>query len=146
MAQNFKIDAEATFAGPLMFVQSVPKNEFGTDKQQTFKDGTPKWEVHLLGMFHGFNGVTPEIVKVGIGQHGDPGQGIPQNSPVQLPGLEVGVMEKTKKLPDGTEKVIGVTVWHRAEGMHAVGNQAAASAPASSRRGASSDEKEKQPA
>lgn len=153
MAQNFKIDQQGTFAGPLLMIQCTPKCEFGSEKQQTLKDGTPKWEAHLLGMFHGFGGaIAPEIMKVGIAQHGDPSEGIAPQTPVILPGLEVGVMEKTKKLPSGEEKIIGVTVWHRADSMHPATAPAqqsstpAASAPSSARGAKSTDEKEKQPA
>lgn len=129
MAQNFKIDQQATFAGPLQFLQSAPKTAMGSDQQQTTKDGVPKWEIHLLGMFHGgFSGLSPEVLKVGIAQHGDPGEGLDQNTPVIMQGLEVGVMEKTKKNPQtGEEKIIGVTVWHRAESMHPANGSAGGS-------------------
>jgi len=115
MIRNLKIDQTATFAG-LVFLSSKPKTAFGSDQQDRTKDGTPKWEVEVLGAFYGFNGeTTNEVVKLGISSHTNPGEGIAPFRPVELVGFEVGIMEKTKKNPDGSEKIIGTTVWFRAK-------------------------------
>lgn len=128
MAQNFKIDQQGTFVAPPLFLQCQPKKRFGSDAQEVDKaTGAPKWEVHVVGMFHGFGGVpAPEVMKVGIAGP-DPSQGLRPNVPVILQGLEVGVMAKTvKDKTTGEERQVGVTVWYRAESMHS-----AAEAPAS---------------
>lgn len=119
MAQNFKIDVQGTFVAPPLFLQCAPKTKFGSDVQDVTKNGLPKWEVHLLGMFAGFNGApAPEVLKVGfVGKN--PALELQANTQVVVDGLEVGVMEKTKKNPEtGEERIIGVTVWYRAESMH----------------------------
>ncbi len=114
MMMNFKIDQTATFAG-LVFLSCEPKTEMGSDRQATTKDKTPKWEVQVLGAARdSFGKTNNEVIKVGIASHHNPAEGLAPFTPVQLVGFEVGVMEKTKKLPDGTEKQIGVTVWFRA--------------------------------
>ncbi|GAB3916171.1 hypothetical protein GCM10029964_128990 [Kibdelosporangium lantanae] len=113
---NFKIDQAATFAG-LAFLSCEPKLKFGSDTdQECAKDGTPKWVVQLVAASrNSFGGTENNILKVGITSHGNPGSALPPFGPVQLVGLEVGVMEKTRRQADGSEKVIGVTVYYRAE-------------------------------
>ncbi|MFD4677010.1 hypothetical protein ACFWNN_45355 [Lentzea sp. NPDC058450] len=114
MIRNFKIDQAATFAG-VVFLSCKAKTVFGSTEQDRTKDGTPKWEVEVLGAFYGFNGeTTNEVVKIGISSNVNPTEGLAAFRPVELVNFEVGVMEKTKKNPDGSEKVIGVTVWYRA--------------------------------
>lgn len=114
---NFKIDQTATFAG-LVFLSCEPKIEFGsTTDQECTKDGTPKWEVQVLGAFRDTFGKTNnEVVKVGVAAQKNPGEGVPAFSPVQLVDFEVGVMERTKKV-DGVDKVIGAQVWFRASAV-----------------------------
>jgi hypothetical protein len=129
MAQNFKIDQVGTFVEPPMLLQCLPKTKFGSDVQDTTKDGKPKWEAHLICFFRGFGGApAPEIIKVGfVGVN--PSDGIMPSSKVIVDGLEVGVMEKTKRNPDtGEERIIGLTVWYRAEAMHPAEQRAAAPA------------------
>jgi hypothetical protein len=114
MISNFKIDQAATFAG-LVFLSCEPKLGFRSTSQETTKDGTPKWEVQILGAFRdGFGKTNNEVVKVGIAAHHNPAEGIPAFSPVQLVDFEVGVMERTKRDQAGQEQVIGVSVWFRA--------------------------------
>lgn len=133
--QNFKIDQAATFAG-VIYLQCEPKTAFGTDRQDTLKDGTPKWEVQVLGAFRDqFGKVSNEVVKIGVAAHKNPGEGIQPYTPVELRNFEVGVMEKTKKLPSGEEKVIGVTVWFRAESLRSTADTGTAAAPATGSRG-----------
>lgn len=124
MAQNFKVDQAGTFAGPLVFIQCVEKRAMNVAGQAKTSDGIPKWELHLLGMFNGFGGqITPEVIKVGIASVKNPAEGLAPQAPVVLDGLELGVMEKTKKLPSGEERIIGVNVWHRAEGIRSFNSQ-----------------------
>lgn len=114
MISNFKIDQTATFAG-LVFLSCDPKLGFQSTEQEKTKDGTPKWELQILGAFRdGFGKTNNEVVKVGIAAHHNPADGIAAFSPVQLVDFEVGVMERTKKDQNGQEKVIGVSVWFRA--------------------------------
>jgi len=128
MAQNFKVDQAGTFAGPLVFIQCVEKRAINAAGQSAGQaktnDGTPKWELHLLGLFNGFGGqITPEVIKVGIASVKNPAEGLSPQTPVVLDGLELGVMEKTRKLSSGEEKIIGVNVWHRAEGIRPFSGQ-----------------------
>jgi hypothetical protein len=120
MISNFKVDQAATFAG-LVFLSCEPKREMRSSVQSTTKDGTPKWEVQVLGAFHdNFGGTKNEVVKVGIAAHHNPAEDIAPFTPVQLVDFEVGVMEKTKRGQDGSERVIGVTVWFRASKMRSI--------------------------
>jgi hypothetical protein len=115
MIGNLKIDQAATFAG-VVFLSCQPKLKFGTQEQDRTKDGLAKWEVEVLGaVYTPFGGTSNEVIKVGMASSSNPAEGLTPFSPVQLGGLEVGVMEKTKKNPDGTERVIGVSVWFRAQ-------------------------------
>jgi hypothetical protein len=114
MRANLKIDQTATFAG-LVFLSCQAKNAFGTDQQETTKDGRFKWECEVLGAaYTPFGGTSNEVLKVGIASRSNPAEGINPFTPVELGDFEVGVMEKTKKTADGGERVIGVTVWFRA--------------------------------
>lgn len=115
--QNFKIDQAATFAG-VVFLSCEPKTKFGSDQQDTLKDGTPKWQLQVLGAFHNFGRQQNEVINVGVAAHSDPAAALQPYTPVELVGFEVGVMERTKRNPEtGEEKVIGVTVWYRAESV-----------------------------
>jgi hypothetical protein len=120
MISNFKIDQAATFAG-LVFLSCDPKLGFQSTAQETTKDGTPKWEIQILGAFRdGFGKTNNEVVKVGIAAHHNPADGLVAFSPVQLVDFEVGVMEKTRKDQNGQEKVIGVSVWFRASKLRSL--------------------------
>jgi hypothetical protein len=114
MNSNFKIDQAATFAG-LVFLSCEPKLDFNTKQQQMTKGDNPlpKWEIQVLGAVRDqFGQTSNEVVKVGIASRTNPAESIAPFTPVSLSDLEVGVMERTKKV-DGVEKVIGVTVWFR---------------------------------
>jgi hypothetical protein len=128
MLSNFKIDQAATFAG-LVFLSCEPKKAFGSDTQETTKDGLAKWEVQVLGAFKSNFGTTNnEVVKVGIASKDNPANSIPPFSPISLLDFEVGVMEKTKRDREGAEKVIGVTVWFRASGIRSASGTTAKAA------------------
>lgn len=114
---NFKIDQASTFSG-IVFVQADPKLEMGTNRQATTKDGTPKWDVQVMaaqrGQFDGAPSVN-KVLKVGVASHTNPADAMPVPfCAVHLIDLEVGVMEKTRRNPDGSEKVIGAQTWLRA--------------------------------
>jgi hypothetical protein len=104
---NFKIDQARTFMG-IAFL--------GSDVQEVAKDGTPKWQVEVVAGFRDqFGRVNNEVLKIGVASHKNPGEGVHPYTPVQLVEFEVGVMEKTKRNPEtNEERVIGVTVWYRA--------------------------------
>ena len=112
MIQNFKIDQAATFDS-IRLLSVAPKTAFGDQyRQETTKDGVPKWEAQLVAGFRQFGRTQNEIIKVGIAAEHDPGEGIAPASPVELVDFEIGVMEKTKRDPNtGEERVIGVQVW-----------------------------------
>lgn len=119
MRANFKIDQGATFAG-LVFLSCQPKLAFGSDQQEKTRDGRLKWTVEILGAaYDGFGGTSNEVLKVGMVSSTDPAEGVNPFTPVELGDFEVGVMEKTKKMQDGGEKVVGVTVWFRASEIKA---------------------------
>jgi hypothetical protein len=126
MANNFKIDTTNTFEA-VAFLGCAPKVGFGSKTQELTKDGVPKWVVEIVAGFRGQFGTTSEVLKVGVAAPRNPCEGMPMYTPVQLVNFEVGVMEKTKKNPaTGEERVIGVTVWYRAESLRplAVGKAA----------------------
>jgi hypothetical protein len=127
MRANFKIDQSRTFAG-LVFLSCAPKKAFGSEQQETTKDGQLKWSVEVLGAaFDGFGGTSNEVMKVSMTSRTNPADGIAPFSPIELGDFEVGVMEKTRKTSDGGEKVIGVTVWFRASEIKMAGRAAAGS-------------------
>ena len=112
--QNFKIDQALTFLSVLL-LSCEPKTAFGDQyRQETTKDGTPKWEAQLVAAFQQFGRPQNEIIKVGIASERNPGDGIAVATPVQLVDFEIGVMERKKKDPaTGDERVVGVQVWYR---------------------------------
>lgn len=118
MFTNFKIDQANTFRG-VAFLSSVPKVAFGSQTQETAKDGTPKWTVEVIGSsVDQFGKPSNHVLKIGVASHSDPGKGLMMYTPVALNGFEVGVMEKTKKDRNtGEEKMIGVQVWFRADSI-----------------------------
>jgi hypothetical protein len=130
MPQTFVIDQAATFAA-VAFLSSTPRIEFGTrDKQETDRDGTPKWSVELVAAFRQFDKITNEVVKVTITSPKDPGESLGMYTPVQMIGFQIGVTppeERTDK--DGRKKITGGTVWYRAQEIRPL-----TAAPAPSRR------------
>ena len=51
MIQNYKVDQAATFES-LLFLSCEPKTAFGDSfRQETTKDGLPKWEAQLVARF-----------------------------------------------------------------------------------------------
>ncbi|MQA17030.1 MAG: hypothetical protein GEV09_23730, partial [Pseudonocardiaceae bacterium] len=66
MIQNFKIDQAATF-DYVRLLSMEPKTAFGDQfRQETTKDGVPKWEAQLVAGFRQFGKTQNEIIKVGI--------------------------------------------------------------------------------
>lgn len=111
MIQNFKVDQAATFAS-LLLLSCEPKTAFGDQhRQETTKDGVPKWEAQLVAGFRRFGRAENEIIKVGIAAERNPGETIAPATPVQLIDFEVGVMEKRDR--DG--RVTGAQVWYRCQ-------------------------------
>ena len=111
MIQNFKIDQARTFASVLL-LSCEPKTAFGDQhRQETTKDGTPKWEAQLVAGFRRFGRAENEIIKVGIAAEDSPGETIPPATPVELIGFEIGVMEERDR--DG--RVSGVQVRYRCQ-------------------------------
>jgi len=110
MPQTFKIDQAATFA-QVMVLSVEPKLAFGADKQDTTKDGTPKWEAQVVAGFRQFGRTVNEVLKVGIASHVNPAEQVQPYTPVQLVGLEVGVMERSGKNGEPN----GFSVWYRAD-------------------------------
>lgn len=117
---TFKIDQGATFEA-LMALSGCPKTAFGDPyRQETTKDGTPKFELELAARFRQFGKATNEIIKVGIVAESDPFEGLEFPAFVQLIDLEIGVMDKKNR--DG--QVIGAHVWYRCaevRPLHATG-------------------------
>ncbi|MFC8115897.1 hypothetical protein ACFUSA_38080 [Streptomyces sp. NPDC057299] len=116
MPAIFHVDQARTFS-MVMFLSSSPKMQFGTQQQDTAKDGTPKWEVQVVASFTQFGRTENEILKVGVLSHSNPGdalQNMPQ--PVELVGLRVGVTPAEKRTDrNGNEKVVGGTAWYQAD-------------------------------
>jgi hypothetical protein len=115
MPQTFKVDQAATFQH-VVLLSCEPKTAFGSAEQAKTKDGTPRWELQLVGAFRQFDRAANEVIKVGVDSHRNPAEGLAQFSPVRLRNFEVGVMERQK---DG--QVVGVQVWYRCDGIEPIG-------------------------
>ncbi|MFK0182561.1 hypothetical protein ACIQVR_42175 [Streptomyces xanthochromogenes] len=116
MPAIFRVDQAATFS-MVMFLSSAPKMQFGTQQQDTTKDGIPKWEVQVVASFTQFGRTENEILKVGVVSHGDPAAaigGMPQ--PIELVGFRVGVTPAEKRTDrNGNERIMGGTAWYQAD-------------------------------
>ncbi len=109
MIQNYKIDQAATFES-LLFLSCEPKTAFGDSfRQETNKDGQPKWEAQLVARFRQFGRATNEIIKVGLVSEHQPGADLAPATPAHLIDFEIGVMDKKDR--DGN--VTGAQVWYR---------------------------------
>lgn len=119
---SFKIDQAATFQ-MVMVMDVAPKMRFGSETdQECLKDGTPKWTAQVTAGFRTFGGPKFAVLSITIASHEDPRQGVQPGMPVELVGLEVGVMDKKIKDRDtGQEKVVGAQVYYRAEGIRLIG-------------------------
>jgi len=114
MPQTFVVDQAATFQA-VAFLSAEPRIEFGTkDKQETTKDGLPRWDVQVVAAFRdNFGKVHNEVMKVGFAGQKNPAELVGMYQPVQLVGFTVGVMEKTAR--EDRSKVIGHTIWYRCD-------------------------------
>jgi hypothetical protein len=131
MPAIFAVDQAATFRA-VMFLSAAPKLGFGSDKQETAKDGTPKWQVQVVATFEQFGRMENEVLKVGITSETDPNVamgGMPQ--PVQLVGFRVGVLPAEKRVDrNGNEKIVGGSAWYAADELRPL----SATAPSASRK------------
>ena len=118
--QIFRVDQAATFEA-VAVLQVGPKTAFRSDEQLRADSGKGelKWEGEFNVAFMGFGGKRQfSIMKVGFVGPRNPGDGVPPYTPVQLVGLEVGVMDKTvTDKTTGEVRTVGAQVWYRAEGM-----------------------------
>ncbi|MGH3826914.1 MAG: hypothetical protein ACRDQX_07045 [Pseudonocardiaceae bacterium] len=108
--QTYKIDQAATFAG-VVLLSVEPKLVFGGTEQEVTAERVPKWEAQLVAGFRQFGKVSNEVLKVGVAASRNPGEGVAPYTPVELVGLEIGVMNKENKKGE----IIGAHVWYRAE-------------------------------
>jgi hypothetical protein len=116
MIQNFKIDQTRTFSSVLLLGVEA-KTAFGeSDRQETTRDGIPKWTAQLAAEFRAFGRPQRELINVGLIADRNPGDGLMPGTPVELLDFEIGVMEKKNR--DG--QVIGVQVWYRAGSLRAI--------------------------
>lgn len=116
MIQNFAIDQAATFES-LLFLSCEPKTAFGDAfRQETTKDGLPKWEAQLVARFRQFGRATNEIIKVGLVAERAPAEDLAPATPVELVGFEIGVMDKK----DRNGNVTGAQVWYRCQEVRAL--------------------------
>ena len=110
MIQNFQIDQARTFSS-VLFLGVEPKTAFGDPyRQETAKDGTPKWVGQVAAEFRAFGRPQRELLNVGVTAVKDPGEGLVPGTPVELIDFEIGVMERRNR--EG--QVTGVQVWYRA--------------------------------
>jgi hypothetical protein len=121
MPQSFVIDQAATFAA-VAFLSAEPKMVFGEQgRQDTGRDGVPRWTVEVVAAFRQFDKITNEVLKVNLASHKNPAEGLDMYTPIQMIGFVVGVTppeERTDK--DGRKKVVGGTAWYRAERIFAL--------------------------
>lgn len=119
---SFKIDQAATFQ-MVMVMDVAPKLKFGSrTDQECMKDGTLKWVAQVTAGFRTFGAPRFAVLSITIVSHEDPRQGVQPGMPVELVGLEVGVMDKKiKDRESGQEKIVGAQVYYRAEGIRPIG-------------------------
>lgn len=109
MIQNFQVDQTRTFSS-VLFLGVEPKTAFGDPyRQETAKDGTPKWVAQVAAEFRAFGRPQRELINVGLTGAKDPGDGVAPGTPVELIDFEIGVMERRNR--EG--QVTGVQVWYR---------------------------------
>jgi hypothetical protein len=115
--QNFKIDQTRTFSS-LLLLGVEAKTAFGDNyRQETTRDGLPKWVAQLAAEFRAFGRPQWELINVGLVDEKNPGESILPGTPVELLDFEIGVMEKKNR--EGA--VIGVQVWYRAGSLRPIG-------------------------
>lgn len=121
MPQTFVIDQAATFDG-IAFLGCTPRLEFQSEKQDRTRDGLGKWQVECVAAFKDqFGNASHEIIKVNIAAASDPGAGLGAYTPVQLVGFVVGVVPpEVRKDNRGQDKLVGGTVWYRADALQPV--------------------------
>ncbi|MEU6966111.1 hypothetical protein [Streptomyces chrestomyceticus] len=120
MPAIFHVDQAATFS-MVMFLSSAPKMQFGTQQQDTTKDGTPKWEVQVVASFQQFGRVENEVLKIGVQSHTDPAKSLGGPQPVELVGFRVGVSPAEKRTDkNGNERITGGTAWYQADEIRAL--------------------------
>ncbi len=111
MLQNFTIDQAASFEW-VRFLGCEPKTAFGDPyRQETTKDGVPKWVAQLAARFRQFGRSQNEILNVGLVAEKDPCEGLEPGTPVQLVAFEIGVMPKKNR----NGEITGVQVWYRCQ-------------------------------
>lgn len=116
MIQNFKVDQARTFVS-LLLLGVEPKTAFGDPyRQETTKDGTPKWVAQLAAEFLAFGRPQRELINVGLTSEKNPGEHLAPGTSVEMTDFEIGVMEKKNR--EG--QVTGVQVWYRAGALRAV--------------------------
>jgi hypothetical protein len=118
MPQTFIVDQAATFEA-VAFLGANPRMQFGTQVQDSDKQGVPKWDVEVIASFKdNFGKTSHETLKVGVTSLKNPGEGLGMYTPVQLMGFTVGVMDKTiTDKHTGEQKVVGAQVWYRCDGV-----------------------------
>lgn len=127
MPQTFVIDQAATFAG-VAFLECSPKTVFGRpDEQDRTPDGRLKWDVQLVAGFRDqFGASQHEVIKVNMASNTNPGDGLNPYTPVQLVNFVVGVVPpEVRKDSRGQEKLVGGTVWYRADELRPISQPAA---------------------
>jgi hypothetical protein len=116
MPAIFHVDQARTFR-MVMFLSSSAKTVFGqNDKQDTTKDGVPKWEVQVVATFEQFGRMENEILKVGVASYADPAQALGGPQPVELVGFRVGVSPAEKRTDkNGNDRIVGGAAWYQAD-------------------------------
>ncbi|WP_181725771.1 hypothetical protein, partial [Nocardia gipuzkoensis] len=86
-------------------------------------DGRLKWDVQLVAGFRDqFGSSQHEVIKVNVASNTDPGAGLNPYTPVQLINFVVGVVPpEVRKDNRGQEKLVGGTVWYRADEIRPIG-------------------------
>lgn len=119
--QVFTVEQASTF-NTVMLMAVEPKMKFGSqDEQDTTKDGLGKWEAHVTAGFKAFGKTEYTMLKVGLVGDKNPGDGLAPGTPVQLVGLQIGVMDKyVKDRETGESKPVGAQVWYRADEIRSI--------------------------
>jgi hypothetical protein len=118
-----------TFTNAIL-VEVAPRMAFGTDQQETDKNGTPKWVAQVAVTFVTPPGMpaTPELIAVGIVSATSPADTCQPGGQVTFDGLRLGV---TDPAINKNGRVTGGRPWFTAAAIRSAAQASRYSAPKS---------------
>ncbi|MET7458631.1 hypothetical protein ABZT03_43910 [Streptomyces sp. NPDC005574] len=121
MPAIFYVDQARTFKR-VTFLSCQPKMAFGeSGRQDTTRDGTPKWEIQVAATFEQFGKLENEILKISIASHQDLNETIEGAGLIELVGFRVRVNTAEKRAGKiSTEHTFGGSVTYQADSIRGV--------------------------